>query len=948
MIIPISVDPREPTEKFIRRLIHDHDRAELLKALLRETLYQSVRYELLGDPRYAFSEKDARRDEYRIREAVEPIAEAAFKCAVTQAAKGRRWSPRAVLSRIHRETDDLATLSSWSVRDKLRSWLTCGIKNVFAKGRFSDKPKAAPRTIARLEIPGGPWWDALADPAHPVVIRAADIFEEVVRQATDDPEGTNASRKFAGNLIEALEKNDLRRARKQQTVKAATAGTIFTGALAGVEFIEPLHQLLPATAAVGAVSLAFVLWLTSRTRGTPTGAEISELSIAIDSIRDWVINVEELPEGEEKYLLEVCKEQLLPSLESFEVALLKAVLQRISGLLNDRAERRPSYQPAKLDSALSELHRLIDPRLPADQLPTGQRQPTADEVKGRLREIGAAAHEVDSPPGPDSGNADTWDPLRDAALRNTSLIGAAGATEWIAGPADTGLAGDPGTVEFLVSTAVEQLPPGQVPRFISGPLVQTLERLQREVGFTPDVTRERIVDIVLRALESQRGTARAGRLVGPLFGYLNGERRPPTIGIYMTVAVLAQLMLGLNDRQNRLVRIFMYHYVLVGVWRLLRQDGVAFDAPVRQVASVAAGNAGMNLWQLLPEQDSSAQGAEVVRMLRTLMVTSVPDLPLTEAGAATILQALGLPYREARAALTVLSEAGALADVWTTDARDLARIESAAAVAVIAAESAPDQIAVRLYNAAISLQGIAEPQAAGPLRARLLLCGLGLYWSLVLGTDLLDSLDRLEGLDCAFDFVREVGQYQAEGHEQAQSWSSVIELAGLLSELPKLLPHERAALRPGAARLADAASRVRLAGVAVSRDVGVRELAEATVRAVDALRPSGASPQTDEIEPRMLDTAALIRSIFEDILDPAEWGLGEIIDQLAEGRSHPREEFLRRYQSLVEPAGSRLGTGPPVAAGVASESEWEAIEAFLLHDPGTIIPALLQEFPRQL
>jgi hypothetical protein len=74
---------------------------------------------------------------------------------------------------------------------------------VFAKGRFSDKPNAARRSIAKLEPPGGPWWDALAGPAHPIVIRFTGIFEDVVRQAINDPDGSNKSQKFASSLIDA-------------------------------------------------------------------------------------------------------------------------------------------------------------------------------------------------------------------------------------------------------------------------------------------------------------------------------------------------------------------------------------------------------------------------------------------------------------------------------------------------------------------------------------------------------------------------------------------------------------------------------------------------------------------------------------------------------------------------------------------------------------------------
>jgi hypothetical protein len=580
----------------------------------------------------------------------------------------------------------------------------------------------------------------------------------------------------------------------------------------------------------------------------------------------------------------------------------------------------------------------------------------ADVYEERLRAIWQATHGGDSPPGPDSGDTAAWDLVREAVggVENLTLIGAAVAEQYrrlsagqAGGTQGIGLAGDPSTIELLVSTAIEQLPREEIPAFVSGPLAVTVERLQREVGRNGDMTRERIVDIVLRALEPLRGTAWAARLVPPLLGFLNGERRKPTIGIYATVAMLAQLTVGLNDRQSRLIRIFLYHYALVGVWRLFEQGDITFEPQVRQVVSVSAGNAGMNLWQLLPERTADGRGAREVLLLRTILTTTAREMGIGEAQAATILAALGLANPEARAALTVLNEAGALGGPWTSDWLDLAWLESAAAVAAIASGSAPDQAAARLYNAAVSLQAVAEPQAAGPLRARMLLDGLGLRWSLLLGTDVVDALDRLEGLDCASGFLRAVSQYQDEGHDQTEFWPPVIKLAVLLSDLPKRLPRNRPALAAGIAKLAEAARNVRLAGT-VARDVGIEELAATTVGAIDALRPSGVSPQADDLQPYLLDTAALIRSVFEEILGRATWGLRDTIDEMVGLRSNPPEQFISRYQPFTEPPASRLGTGPPVTAGVVSPQEWEDIESALLHDPGSIVPALRQEFARQL
>jgi hypothetical protein len=566
-------------------------------------------------------------------------------------------------------------------------------------------------------------------------------------------------------------------------------------------------------------------------------------------------------------------------------------------------------------------------------------QPTVDEIyESRLREIWAATHHGNSPPGPDSGDTGAWDLVLEAALGNTSLIGAAVAEQAMS-RADTGLAGDARTVELLVGATAEQLPPESVPLFIRGTLAATVERLQRDIGRSEDVTRERIVDIVVRGLVPLRGSPRVAALIPILLGYLHGDRRPRRVGLYETVILLAQLMIGLDDPQSRLVRIFVYHYGLVGMWRVLQDENVPFDNASRQVLSVASGNTGTNLWPLLPERTAGAEGAQVVRVLRTILAAVTRDLPVVENRAAEILSALGLERAGPRAALTVLEELGTLGDPWTTDAVDVARIESASAVTALAAESAADQAPARFYNAAVSLQRAAEPLAAGPLRARMLLHALGLLWSLNLGTDLVDALDRVDGLDCAAGFMRALVQYQEEGHVQPQQWASVLALASMLAQVPKLMPRDRPTLAVSARNLADVAERVRLSGTATPANVDTRELSDATIRAVDALRPSGTSPQPHD---PLLDTAALLHGVFAETLGQARFGLTDTINSLIELRSHPREEFLARYQRFAEPPESPVGTGPPVAVGVASQEEWEAITAIMLRDPGSIVPALQQ------
>jgi len=577
----------------------------------------------------------------------------------------------------------------------------------------------------------------------------------------------------------------------------------------------------------------------------------------------------------------------------------------------------------------------------------------ADLYKERLRGIWEATHGGFSPPGVGSQHTDAWDLVQDAVINggNLALIGAAvaqrrrpaGASD---GSGDPVLTGDPRTVEFQVGSAIQQLAPEQIPVFISGPLARTVERLEREAA-RGEVSREQIVDIVLRGLEPLRGTEAANRLVPPLLGFLSSEQ-PPTVGIYTTVAVIANLMIGLDDRHSRLVRIFLYHYALLGMWRLLQvEPDVPFDAPARQVVSVAAGNAGMNLWQVLPERVAGTRGTADVLALRIIRVVSVREMGIAEADAAAILEALGMPDAHPRAMLTVINEAGALGSVWSADWTDVAWLESAAAVAAIAAGTAPDQAAARLYNASVSLQGLTDPAAERPLRARMLLNALGLHWSLRLSTGLREALDNLEGVDCARAFLQAAGQYQDEGHDQTAFWPAVTGLAALLRELPRRLPADRPDLAVKVARLGEASSRFRLPPGTVSREPGYDELGAAVGRVIAALRPTAAEDtEAYETKTDLLATAALVRSVYQDILGRSAWGLGGTLEDLAARRGSPREEFLGRYQPYTEPADSRLGTGPPVTAGVASEDEWNAIADALLRDPGSIALALLRAFPR--
>ncbi len=349
----------------------------------------------------------------------------------------------------------------------------------------------------------------------------------------------------------------------------------------------------------------------------------------------------------------------------------------------------------------------------------------------------------------------------------------------------------------------------------------------------------------------------------------------------------------------------------------------------------------MNLWHLMPNSSADAPGADVVRDVRSIQAISVRELSVPESQAAAILDAMGLAHAEARAALTVLDGMGALGGAWTGDPIAMSRLESAAALSTAAAATSLSQVAVRMFNASVSLVEVSGPTS---LHARMMLNLLGLRWSLLLSDDLLDALDRLQGLDCAAAFLRVVWQYLDEGYDHPEAWSAVNEFAALLSDLAGRLPRNRPSLVAGVATFAEAAGQLRLRIATIQRDTGrdidVAELADATTRTIDALRLSGTSPRTGVVEDNLLDSATLLRGIFVDLLGQARWGLLDTVSELVSLRDRAREEFIARYARFTAP-----DAAPVVIAGALTRDEWREVEARFLRDPGSIIPVVADEFP---
>jgi hypothetical protein len=605
---------------------------------------------------------------------------------------------------------------------------------------------------------------------------------------------------------------------------------------------------------------------------------------------------------------------------SADLATSKAAQDATAELRADTKERPPAAlveEPAASETWISQ-------------------ETAADIYEGRLKAIWAVTH-GGLHPDPIGEEGIGWQIVRSSVMAARRQILASEEELAFLSPIRTdegqaGLSGDAETVLLLVSEAVERMEPADLPSYVPQVIAPTVDRLESDM----QTSREDIVDIIQRPLSGLRGMLSTANLAELLFSYLLAEESAHwSRGFYTTVTQLGQLT-GRFDRESRLKGCIIFHHSLRAAWRAaVRGELDSLDRRTRELISKTAANLAVLLWWLI--DNDSEPGRATVRDLKIISATAVEQAEIPKDRAAAILEVLGFEssVSSAEDVLSILGDLGTIADPWTNDPVDLARLEAFGAVAA-AVTGNSDTVALRLRHSAISLSD--ERQ----LNARMALAALGLRWALSTADSLEQAMFEFSGLDCIFTFLNAASLDEAANHEPEQ-WEAIKNLGGLLAgRVSRLSP----ASPEDEITIAKASRAVRELGVVPADHVDLREILATTNEAVVALRGQGGTSvprSTDPTADLVLDTAHHAASVLTEAANGSTWNLAPLVLELVTRRDRPLDTLVECYRRFGEPIDEPLGVGPLVAAEVLDESKWRQLNADLRRRIDSIVPAL-EEF----
>ncbi|MGH8899671.1 MAG: hypothetical protein ACRDZ4_22240 [Egibacteraceae bacterium] len=588
--------------------------------------------------------------------------------------------------------------------------------------------------------------------------------------------------------------------------------------------------------------------------------------------------------------------------------------------------------------------RIVDPEtgIPESQLSESAQREAPSEApmdqrslralyEARLELIWAAAHSQTQ------SDDREWRAFREAMLDVADVVPLVGDQAALMVDVGTPLDGNLDTVELLVADEVARQPdPQALAAFVRNRLAPTIDRLQQTEEGTP----ERRVDVVVRALSALRGTPPAADLACELLRYLqNQDPAERQAGFYITVANLVMTVSAAGDDFRRVEAAFMYHMVLDGFRSLAAQGSLReLNEPNTSAVSNSAFNVSTDVSALLRRrrEDSSEQGIDVLRDLKTISASTARLIDVEEAPAAVVVYALGFTTDRAREFLTVLLNLGSLARAWEETPTGLARLEASSGVAD-AVRATPEYFAARLFNAGVSLIRAQADDLAPVILSRLLLNALGLRLALQLDSDLVTALVGLDSLDCAVNFVGAFVEYQRMADPSVAR--GVEPLVRQLVDLPRWPPLRATGPGPGVAlaRLTSAGERL---GMTPTERVSFPGLPASLNDALDALRAAAHAPAAKGDV--FLDAAQLVGHLFTAVLPPTADSSGQqqTIDTVLASRDQPVGTLIARYASYASSPDDPVGDGPLVAAGVLERAEWDRVARRLLKPLESIVPAL--------
>jgi hypothetical protein len=497
---------------------------------------------------------------------------------------------------------------------------------------------------------------------------------------------------------------------------------------------------------------------------------------------------------------------------------------------------------------------------------------------------------------------------------------------------------DLSTVALLVADLARQpLGPQELAAVIRERLAPTMTDLERAEQGTP----EQRVDIIVRVLSALEGSQSAAVLASELLRYLQTQA-PGLVGqgFYVTVASLAGIVGAAEGRHAQAS--FMYHLVLNGLRSLVQREGELEDLS-REAVTVSSFNTAAIISELLQRQLQGAQGREdlsaravrVLRDLKAISAAAATPADIAEAEAPELVQALGFSTTDPAEFLTALLDLGNAARASHDTPIGTARLEAASGV-VDAARPRPQNPAVGLFNAGVSLLREEDARRAVPLiTTRLLLNALGLRLAFHVTDELTVALLDRKGLDCAVNLAGACVDYWRAGGPELEGLEPLLRQLVNLTRWPPLRTR-RPDVVADLSRLGTSAENLRLVP---QEQAGFPELPRLLEDAIEGLR--GATDGPPRVEDLVLDTARLVGHVFDRILPTeASEDLQGAVDSAVVDRRQPAQVLVERYEDYAGRPGDPVGVGPLVAAGVMDLSEWRRLASQLLDPIPTVAPAL--------
>jgi hypothetical protein len=496
--------------------------------------------------------------------------------------------------------------------------------------------------------------------------------------------------------------------------------------------------------------------------------------------------------------------------------------------------------------------------------------------------------------------------------------------------------GSPQEVDRVVADLLSAVKPDpdELVAFMRSSVAPTIERLARADEGTPETR----VDVVARVLFELRGSGRAAWLAGELYPYLQtqGQRSG---GFYQTVLNLAVIVSAAGP-EHVTESVFLYHAVLAG-FRELSAGGSDGAEGSRSLVSSAASSLARILWRRARAVTSDTRTKRVLPVLRDLRRISAVScsIPLFEEDVArAVTVALGLRETPAPDALAVAMDMAEMADSWGFGSVTTSDVEACAGVGAAASGSILRAVDF-LYNAGISLRAVpsSPEQAHTMLIARMLVNAAGLRLALAGGQDLFESLVRLDGIDCAVNFMGTFLEYRPGGEREIVA--SLAPLAATVAQLVAWPPLQRAERRTDIERIERAATSL---GIAPQAKTDPPELTEPVEGAIAALKSALTLP-ADRGPDVLMDTAALIGNLYgRTLVEGGQRQLPALLAELVAARPNGLNVLVDTYAAYCAGRPDEVDPGPAVAAGLIGEAEWQEV-ARRLRDPlSSAVPAILE------